>query len=120
MADRFYQAKSPILLTGAGFSKPYGGYLASEMWSIIFNQLTYSDSKLLLPILRRELNYERAYDIVMSEANFSPSEKSAFTNAFSEAYGELDQSICVHLKHNRQQIQGFRQFIERFAGEGKE
>lgn len=26
-----------ILLTGAGYTKDFGGYLAIEMWSFIFN-----------------------------------------------------------------------------------
>ena len=120
MIDRYYQIKSPILLTGAGFSKPFGGYLASEMWSIIFNQLNSRDSQRLRTILRGELNYERAYDLVMSGGDYSPVEKSAFTNALIKAYGDLDQSICAHLGNDRQQIQSFRHFIERFAGEGKE
>jgi hypothetical protein len=120
MTAPYYQIKSPILLTGAGFSKPFGGYLASEMWSIIFNQLNSRDSQRLRTILRGELNYERAYDLVMSGGDYSPAEKSGFTNALIEAYGELDQSICAHLENNRQQIQSFRYFIERFAGEGKE
>ena len=27
-----------VLLTGAGFTKTFGGYLASEMWATILNQ----------------------------------------------------------------------------------
>ena len=27
-----------ILLTGAGFTKTFGGFLGSEMWAAIFNQ----------------------------------------------------------------------------------
>ncbi|MGA6828614.1 hypothetical protein ACO9S2_13500 [Nitrospira sp. NS4] len=120
MTDRYYRIKSPILLTGAGFSKPFGGYLASEMWSLIFNQLSSGNYKALKTILRGEMNYERAYDLVMSGSDFSLAEKSAFSNALLEAYSELDRSICVHLGNNRSQIQCLRYFIERFAGEGQE
>jgi hypothetical protein len=115
MPDRYYQVKSVVLLTGAGFSKPFGGYLASEMWAIIFNQLKSLDSQNLRTLLRGELNYERAYDVVMSGGLYSPTEKSAFTKGLIDAYRELDQSICAHLTNNRLQIQSIRYFIERFA-----
>ncbi len=120
MPDRFYQPKSTILLTGAGFSKPFGGYLASEMWAIIFNQLKTPDAERLRILLRRELNYEAAYDLVMSGDYYSPAEQSAFTKSLGEAYGELDRSIRVHLGNNGPQIRSIQYFIERFAGEGQE
>jgi SIR2-like domain len=119
--DRYYQPKSTILLTGAGFSKPFGGYLASEMWSIIFNQLNSSDAQRLRGLLLGELNYERAYDLVMNGAgDFGPTEQLAFTNALMAAYSELDRSIRVHLMNESGRIQPLHHFIERFAGKGKE
>lgn len=60
MPNRYYHAKSTILLIGAGVSKSFGGYLASEMWSIIFNHLNSPDAKRIRSVLRGELNYERA------------------------------------------------------------
>jgi hypothetical protein len=119
--DRYYQPKSRILLTGAGFSKPFGGYLASEMWAIIFNQLNSPDAKRLRGLLLGELNYERAYDLVMNGVEgFGPAEQLAFTNALMAAYSELDRSIRVHLMNESRRIQPLHHFIERFAGEGKE
>lgn len=120
MAERHYSPKRAALLTGAGFSRPFGGYLASEMWAIIFNQLGSPGSQRLRALLRGEPNYERAYDLVMSGDEYSPGEKFAFTDALAEAYGELDQSICAHIENNRPQIRCFQYFIEKFAGEGKE
>lgn len=120
MVDRHYRIKSPILLTGAGFSKPFGGYLASEMWSLIFNQLSSNNSKRLRAVLRGEMNYERAYDLVMSGNDFTFDEQSTFSKALLEAYSELDRSICVHLGNSGAQIQCIQYFIERFAGEGHE
>src|SRR5262245_34397393 len=120
MADRYYSPKKTVLLTGAGFSKPFGGYLASEMWAIIFNKLNSADSKKIRTLLRGELSYERAYDLVMTGGEFSPAEQSAFTNALMEAYGELDRSIRVHLINNGEEIQLIHEFIDRFAGEGRE
>lgn len=120
MADRYYRPKRTILLTGAGFSKSFGGYLASEMWATLFNQLTSPDSERLRILLRRELNYEAAYDLVMSGGGYTPAEQAAFTKAIGEAYGELDRSIRAHLENNGPQITSIQYFIKRFAGEGKE
>jgi hypothetical protein len=65
------------------------------------------------------MNYERAYDLVMSGSDFNLTEKSTFSKALLEVYSELDRSICVHIGNNRAQIQCIRYFIERFAGEGQ-
>jgi hypothetical protein len=52
-----------VLLTGAGFTKPYGGYLASEMWATILNQPEVQNSPELLTGMRNLefLNYETFY-----------------------------------------------------------
>ncbi len=47
-----------ILLTGAGFTKNFGGFLASEMWAQIFNSYHIKPHKKLGEILRRDFDYE--------------------------------------------------------------
>jgi hypothetical protein len=34
------QPAKNVLLTGAGFSKDFGGLLASEMWAALLNEVT--------------------------------------------------------------------------------
>jgi hypothetical protein len=56
----------------------------------------------------------------MTGGEYGSAERSAFTNALMEAYGELDRSIRVYLINNATQIQALRYFTERFGGEGQE
>jgi hypothetical protein len=53
-----------VLLTGAGFTKTFGGYLASEMWATILNQPEVQDSPELLKKIRDadNLDYETCYE----------------------------------------------------------
>ena len=57
-----------VLLTGAGFTKSFGGYLASEMWATILNQPEVQDSPELLKGMRdlENLDYEMFYEDVQS------------------------------------------------------
>ena len=79
MADPYYTTRKTIILTGAGFSKPFGGYLASEMWSISLNQPLVAESKRLREFLLGDLSFEHVYDKILSDPNLSPAEKQAFT-----------------------------------------
>lgn len=87
----FTPAKN-ILLTGAGFTKNFGGYLASEMWSVIFNQPEIRQYPSLREILLGELNFEQVYDQVPGRS--SPEEHTAFHSALTNAYGQMHLGIC--------------------------
>ena len=116
MTDRSYTPKKQILLTGAGFSKPFGGYLASEMWAAIFNKVNTDRTHNVRTLLRGELNYEAAYDSVMS-GPFSAAEKEAFSIALVEAYGALDRSIQSRMGGSPPLKHALRAFITQFKGE---
>jgi len=113
----YYSPKSTVLLTGAGFSKPFGGYLAGEMWELIFNQEVIAQSPRIRELLLKELNYERAYERVVKE--FKPSEKVVLTEALRIAYAALDHAICTSFKENRRHIEMVRSFVRNFRGEDK-
>ena len=49
------QISKNILLTGAGFTKNFGGFVATEMWEKIFNCSEVQDSPVLIDILRNDL-----------------------------------------------------------------
>jgi hypothetical protein len=57
-----------ILLTGAGFTKNFGGFLASEMWAQIFNSRQIRPHKELGKILRHDFDYESVYNRVLVRA----------------------------------------------------
>ena len=47
-----------ILFTGAGFTKNFGGLLAKEMWSKIFNNTKVQSYSQLKKLLINDFNYE--------------------------------------------------------------
>ena len=57
-----------VLLTGAGFTKSFGGYLASEMWAAILNQPEIQNSPALLKRMREleTLDYELLYEEIQT------------------------------------------------------
>lgn len=94
--ERWFTPAKNVLLTGAGFTKNFGGCLASEMWSMILNQPEIRQSpKSLRPFLLEELNYEDAYDKVITSNNYTEEEKSAFTTAIRSAYKQMHEDICL-------------------------
>jgi hypothetical protein len=90
-----------VLLTGAGFSKPFGGYLASEMWSLILSQPEILASDTMDKLLLEDLNYEKVYDTVLFSDNFSELEQHGFATALQNAYRQLGEAICSEQTERR-------------------
>lgn len=82
-----------VLLAGAGFTKTFGGYLASEMWAAIFNQPEVQNSPTLLKGMRDldNLDYERFYDDI--QAGGTEQEKKDLSSAIRSAFREMDDNI---------------------------
>ena len=119
MSNPYWTPVKTVLLTGAGFSKPFGGYLASEMWSLILNQPEICASQNLHGRLLEDLNYERIYDEVLSTGN--PAEQDALTAALQNAYRQLDKAICSEQTERRgETAAALNVFLGRFGGIGKE
>lgn len=64
-----------ILFTGAGFTKNFGGLLASEMWSKIFNHEQVQSRKNLKELLTEDFDYESIYYKVIN-GSFEDDEKN--------------------------------------------
>ena len=92
--DRWFTPAKNVLLTGAGFTKNFGGYLAREMWELLLNRPEIRQSKRLHAFLRNELDYETAYDKVTTSDDYTEEEKSAFTTAIRNAYQQMHKDIC--------------------------
>ena len=88
-----FKSKQIILLTGAGFTKDFGGFLGREMWSKIFNhpevQKQPEVKKLLLE--DRDFNFESVYSDIFNK--FDSDRISAIQNAVESTYKDLDDSI---------------------------
>lgn len=106
-----------IVLTGAGFTKDFGGYLGGEMWSAIFSQREIAQNQKLRLKLLEEMNYEAAYHDVLDSRELSPMERAAFTTAIENAYREMHEMVCG-LSSRGEDVAKFvfREIFARFAG----
>lgn len=92
-----------ILLTGAGFTKNFGGPLAQELWSIIFSNQTLDKAPDVRDILRRDFDFESAYNTVIRGARLPfdaiagaptwESQQRALRKAVNEAYEYIDEKV---------------------------
>lgn len=87
-------SKQLILLTGAGFTNNFGGFLSSEMWSKIFNNPEVQSNKHLKELLSNNFNYEFIYYAVLEMGDKFIEEKAIIKRAMLNAYEDLDNVIC--------------------------
>jgi hypothetical protein len=108
-----------ILFTGAGFTKNFGGLLAKEMWSKIFNDPRVQSCSRIKEVLINDYDYESIYHRVLN-GDYSEDEKKIISDAILEAYRSLDD-ICREWVFrngapNPVNIYGVNRLIERFSG----
>lgn len=106
-----------ILLTGAGFTKNFGGLLAKEMWSKIFNNPRLHLQ--LKSLLLNDFDYESIYHKVIT-GGYSQDEKDSINDVMFEAYKVLDD-ICREWTFRNDapypvNIYGVNKFIALFSG----
>jgi len=84
-----------IIFTGAGFTKNFGGFLAMEMWTQIFNHPEVQKQPRLRELLLNDFDYESIYYQVLAVSNdaFESVEKKAIHEAVRGAYGSIDEII---------------------------
>jgi len=110
-----------VLLTGAGFTKDFGGFLASEMWAFIFNNPSLDKHPKIKNILRHDFSYESVYHEVIENPKFNPDEKDAIKEAVNSAYDMLDRNIREYRHRIANRIANSNtvtDFIQRFRGNG--
>jgi hypothetical protein len=100
------------LLTGAGFTKTFGGLLADEMWAAVFNQPEIQNTLSVREKMLAQLNYERFYQDCMDDRMFTANEKEQVTKAVVRAYVLLDELISAH---KTDAAAAFQRFVSRFA-----
>ncbi|MBI4963359.1 MAG: SIR2 family protein [Desulfomonile tiedjei] len=108
-----------ILFTGAGFTKNFGGLLAEEMWSKIFNNKRVQDHTRLMELLKTDFNYESIYHQVIN-GNYTDEEKASINTAIIDSYKILDDIVRKWTFSSGSpypvNIYGVNGFIERFVG----
>jgi hypothetical protein len=81
------------LLTGAGFSQEFGGYLAGEMWGEIFNHEEVKKHHSLANITSKDFDYESIYYKIHSDPQYSIEERKVIDKAILQAYLSIDARI---------------------------
>jgi len=88
-----------FLLTGAGFTKNFGGFLATEMWSQIFNDSRIQNNEKLRSLLQNNFDFESVYSEVVDSSRYSEEEKNVVRESVQNAYKKLDDATR-HWKFN--------------------
>jgi hypothetical protein len=84
-----------VLLSGAGLSRNWGGYLASEMWGAILSDPRVQNEPRLRELLLKEMNFETALAVVQSQGGaFDDSCRRAMDEAVRSAFRLQDANIC--------------------------
>lgn len=115
--SEWYVPAKTVLLTGAGFTKPFGGYLAKQMWAEILNQPEIQQHPQLREKLLNNLDFESVYDEI-HESTADQAQKSAVTYAVSRAYEQMDAILSRPDRRIAELAHGVcRSFIGRFGHE---
>lgn len=100
-----------ILLLGAGFTKNFGGLLASEMWAEIFNHEKIQSQPKIKKLMLNDFDYECVYYSVLEGfkdkeglfgekgecVKFKDEEKDAIRKATTSAYKYIDEILREHV-----------------------
>jgi hypothetical protein len=114
-----YEINKFVLLTGAGFTRDFGGFLANEMWALIFNSPTLKDYPRIKSMMLNDFNYESIYYKVIDGKDFNEDEKNALTEVVFSSYKRLDDSVRNYRNLGTKQpvdINAVSKSIERFTG----
>ena len=92
-----------VILTGAGFTRNFGGFLGEEVWSKIVNSLSEDQS------MRRKFtdelknggnfNFEESYSDIIA-GDFPDEKKQKLRNIIQKIYGEMDENIIGKMQEN--------------------
>ena len=114
------RAAKNVLLTGAGFTKDFGGYLGGEMWSAILSQKEISKYPKLRQKILAQPDYEQAYHEVLDSESYSSEEKLAFGTAVEIAYKRMHRMVMT-VGATSQRVKPLLQgIVLRFAGTEEE
>ena len=106
-----------ILLTGAGFTKNFDGFLADDMRALIVNKV--GNRRALVALLNSiDLDYESVY-VKVIYGDYSEEDKSVLANAVFYAYQSLDD-VIRGITWNRDSphgvnLYGVKKFLDRFG-----
>src|SRR5437868_2864969 len=84
-----------LLLTGAGFSRNWGGYLSSELWSLVLGNPKIRTRPKIDRLLHREMNFEAALAEVevTDRATYTGRDREILREAVMDAFEVQDTRI---------------------------
>jgi hypothetical protein len=119
-----FKSKKLLILTGAGFTHNFGGFLSKEMWAEIFNSPLIQGNQKLRQLLQDNEDYEYIYSEVLSKDTFTEGEKFLIKEVVESAYKNLDDVIKGWVFNsdnpNSFNIYGLGEFLNLFMGRGEE
>src|SRR5690348_9913573 len=113
------QFKNTILLTGAGFTANFGGFLAREMWSKIFNNPLLDSAGNIKLAMRDNFDFEKIYSSVFDDRRSYPQgEMDIYKKAVTEAYLSMND-ILVDIARRQSKVfeSNVSQFLSNFFNE---
>jgi hypothetical protein len=102
-----------VLVTGAGWSRNWGGRLAAEMWQTIMDDPAVQISDRLRTLLLAEQSFEVALATTL-EPPFEPAERLVLESAIMNSFRSMDRELA-RVGHGPN-IYGVQEFIFRFFG----
>lgn len=84
-------ASPNVLLTGAGFTANWKGFLKYEMWSQIFNQKTVQNNRKIRALLFENFAFEHALDVVRDNGVYSNEDRGSIWSAVNIAFDRLER-----------------------------
>lgn len=111
-----------VLLTGAGFTHNFGGYLATQMWEHIFNEAGIYKSARLQALMRgkkHKFDFEKLYATLRKEGG---TDFETYQKSVTKVYSDLDEIVRRSLDQSKHRVSlvGLRRWLgRRFSGLGE-
>jgi SIR2-like domain len=102
------------LLTGAGWSRNWGGRIASEVWQMVMDHRRVQGNPHLRGLLLEEPSFEVALGRVQG-APFTAPDKSDFEEALLATFASMDREISRIDHQEKINIYGIQRFLARFS-----
>lgn len=104
-----------VLLTGAGFSKNFGGMLASEFYNDLVIHPKIRANRYLKDLLNRELNFENA--LAKARKDFVKKEDvSQLEGAVFDLFTQMEDAYAENRGHHGVNVHQLQRFFRRFWG----
>lgn len=104
------------ILTGAGWTRNWGGRLAAEIWEDLIGHPAVQNAAAVRGLLLRERSFEAALAEVQGEG-FTAADRQAFEKALLDAFIAMDREIARPNHHPWINIYKVQDLLFRFWGQ---